>query len=256
MNLSRFFALCILVALSLSAHAAGRLADIAIYDRALGRELPVHWHDGRPYVVGQPGSEYQIVVRNRVGEDLLAVVAVDGVNVVTGETANPQQGGYIISPWQQLDIRGWRKSLGEIASFYFTSLADSYAARTGRPDDVGVIGVALYRRKYDYLPYSNIGPEEPYDAKSAKGKAQAARPKNGYAQPAAPLGTGHGRREYSQAQWGEFERSTSEPVEVVAIYYDSYPNLVAQGVLYSPNAPRDPYPFPSAFVPDPLGRGW
>jgi hypothetical protein len=50
----------------------GNLADIALYDRAAGRELPIHWHEGRAYVVGQPGNEYQIVFRNRAHEDLLA----------------------------------------------------------------------------------------------------------------------------------------------------------------------------------------
>ena len=80
-------------AFALSAHAVGRMADLAVYDRSSGRELPITWHEGRAYVVGNPGNEYQVVVRNRRGEDLLAVVSVDGVNVLTGQTASPQQGG-------------------------------------------------------------------------------------------------------------------------------------------------------------------
>src|SRR5688500_8243015 len=135
-----------LAALHLSAHAVGNMADLTVYDRATGRALPVHWHEGRAYVVGKPGSEYQVTARNRLGEDLLAVVSVDGVNVLSGQAASPDQAGYILRPWTQLDIKGWRKSMDETASFYFTSLGDSYAARTGRPAHVGVIGVALFRR--------------------------------------------------------------------------------------------------------------
>jgi hypothetical protein len=101
----------------------------------------VYWHEGKAYVVGKPGNEYQVNVRSR-GEEVLAVVSVDGVNVVTGETAAAQQSGYLLSPGRSMEIRGWRKSLESIAAFYFTELPDSYAARTGRPENVGVIGVA------------------------------------------------------------------------------------------------------------------
>ncbi len=143
----RALAAATLAALSLSAHAVGRMADVTLFDRATGRELPIVWHDGRAYVVGRPGNEYQVIVRNQHGGDLLAVISVDGVNVLNGETASTRQGGYIVSPWGRIDIRGWRKSLAETAAFYFTSLGDSYAARTDRPQNVGVIGVALFERK-------------------------------------------------------------------------------------------------------------
>jgi hypothetical protein len=70
--------------------------------------------------------------------------------------------------------------------------------------------------------------------------------------PAAPLGTGHGRREESRVQWMAFERATENPVETIAIYYDSYRNLVAQGVLPQPRyGMRDPNPWPTSFTPDP-----
>lgn len=133
--------------LSLPATAIGRLANISIYDRTEGRTLPIHWHNGQAWVVGSPGNEYQVNVRNPAGADVLTVVSVDGVNVITGETAAPGQTGYIVDPWRLLDIKGWRKDSSRTAAFYFTSLSDSYAARTGRPDNVGVIGVAVFRRK-------------------------------------------------------------------------------------------------------------
>src|SRR5688500_14776858 len=63
-----------------SALVIGGAADIRIFDRSAGRQLPVYWHEGKAYVVGQPGNEYQISVANRVGGDVLAVVSVDGVN--------------------------------------------------------------------------------------------------------------------------------------------------------------------------------
>ena len=258
MNPLRALAAASLAALSLSAHAVGRLADISIFDRATSREIPVNWHDGRAYVVGKPGNEYQVVVRNRVGEEILAVVSVDGVNVMSGETASPNQSGYVIAPWGRLDVRGWRKSMEETAAFYFTSLGDSYAARTDRPANVGVIGVALFRAKHAEPPRQILPmapPARPAPGmKSEMDSAQRNRsaPESGasVATPAAPLGTGHGRREDSPVRWVQFERATSEPAETVALYYDSHRNLVARGIL-QPVGPRDPNPFPTAFAPDP-----
>ena len=46
----------------------GSLARITVIDRTANRELPVHWKDGRAYVAGQPGNEYQVRVRNVAGE--------------------------------------------------------------------------------------------------------------------------------------------------------------------------------------------
>ena len=126
---------------------ADSLARVDLYDRGVGEALPVYRHHGRRYVVGQPGNEYAIRIRNCSGGRLLAVVSVDGVNAVTGESASPDQSGYVIEPGGYVNIQGWRKDLSRTAAFYFSDPAESYAARTGRPDDLGVIGVALYRER-------------------------------------------------------------------------------------------------------------
>jgi hypothetical protein len=232
MNKLKMLAALLALALSAQACATGGLIDLGVYDRAEGRRLPVHWHQGRAYVAGKPGNEYRLVLRNRSGDPLLAVVSVDGVNVVTGENADPRQSGYVLAPGRSLEILGWRKSLAQTAAFYFTDLADAYAARTGRPDNIGVIGVALFRKKQPRPP-------------AALGRAEeGAAPRRPQAED--KLGTGHGRREHSPAHYVEFERASRAPVETVALYYDSRRNLIARGVL------REPQPFPG-FVPDPPG---
>jgi hypothetical protein len=66
------------------------------------------------------------------------------------------------------------------------------------------------------------------------------------------LGTGHGRSESSYVTYTDFERARATPDEIVTIHYDSHANLVALGVIPSPQ-PR-PNPFPGSqlgFVPDP-----
>jgi hypothetical protein len=225
------------------AFAHGGLADLSVLDRTEGKQLQVYWHEGRAYVVGKPGNEYRISLRNRLREDLLAVVSVDGVNVITGQTADPQQSGYVLSPRGRVDIQGWRRSLSQTAAFYFTSLADSYAARTGRPEHAGVIGVALFRKR-------QIAPPAPIGEAGPPSRDRAAE---------ASIGTGHGRHETSHAYYVGFERATSAPAVTIAIYYDTRANLVARGVIRDalPVAPY-PQPFPAhpfpAFVPDPPGR--
>ncbi|HEX5091507.1 MAG TPA: hypothetical protein VFV84_02335 [Burkholderiales bacterium] len=242
MRAIQFAVAAIALAVAAQAGAVGGMVDVNVIDRASGRTLPVHWHDGQAYVVGKPGAEYRIQVRNREGGDLLAVMSVDGVNVITGESAHPAQSGYVIAPRESLAVDGWRKSLARTAAFYFTELDDSYAARTGRPEDVGVIGVALFRRKaYAPEPWSGVAPRE--DA----GRARAPRSMEDSARAESSLGTGHGRSETSYARHVAFERATREPVETLTIRYDSYRNLVAMGVIQAPRA--RPRAFPG-FVPD------
>lgn len=239
------------------ARAHGGLIDLSVYDRTEGRRLAVYWHEGRAYVVGKPGNEYQVSVRNRLRDEVLAVVSVDGVNVVSGETAHPAQTGYVLSPYRNYDILGWRKSLAETAAFYFTALPDSYAARTGRTDNVGVIGVAVFRRKPEpqpIAPFPQSAPSSRGDgAPLARSEAAAAEKLASQAksQEDSRLGTGHGRRETSYVQNVAFERATPTPAETITLYYDSYRNLVARGVIREPMpmAPL-PRPFPG-FVPDP-----
>lgn len=125
---------------------AGALVDISVLDRSSGQRLEVFRHQGRLYVAGTPGNRYAVMLHNKSAGRVLTVVSVDGVNALSGQTAATSQSGYVLSPSQSAEISGWRKSMDDVAAFYFTSVADSYAGRTDRPQNVGVIGVAVYRR--------------------------------------------------------------------------------------------------------------
>jgi hypothetical protein len=240
--MKRWIITLILTLASLPVLAAGQLARVEIVDGASGRPLPIYFDNGRYYVPGVPGREYAIRLGNRTQEDLLAVVSVDGVNVVTGETAAVDQGGYILGRRQHFDIKGWRKSLEQVASFYFSSLDASYAARTGRPDNVGVIGVALFKHR-EALPFF-----DEFDG-SDDSSVPGARQSEKRSEEGARLGTGHGRRQNSAVRHGQFERASEIPNEVVTIYYDSHANLVARGIIRGERV--DPDPFPNGFVADP-----
>ena len=269
---------------------AGSLIDVGVVDRDTGVTLPAYPRNGKYYVVGVPGHRYGVRLTNRSGGRVLAVLSVDGVNAISGETASPDQTGYVLDAWQSTQIEGWRKSMNEIAQFNFTALPNSYAARTGRPDNVGVIGVAVFREKAPMQrerisdepvmrrDSESAGNAQPAPAPppattpagaAADSRAQAAPAQRAKSEagslasaadafekrrapkPEESLGTGHGAREASNVSYTRFERSGDRPDEVVSLWYDSYRNLVAAGVIPAPPPQRDPQPFPNAFVPDP-----
>ncbi len=259
----------VLCAVTSHAVAVGSLAEVTVYDRAENRTLPVYHHQGRHYVVGKPGNEYRIDIRSNHAREILAVISVDGVNAVSGETANWGQTGYVLGPHDSYGIKGWRKSLQRVAAFFFTEHESSYAARTGRPDNVGVIGVAVFRKKYeppvaisrDYrqrreAPGPAAGDAAPAAENQARDSAaDAPAPPASIAPQSAPaeksLGTGHGKSEASIVRHTRFERATPAPDEIITIYYDTYHNLLAQGVIKDRARIARPTPFPGQFVPDP-----
>ena len=86
MRATRILGATIALVLSAQCLAVGRLADVSIHDRTDNRRLQVYWHEGKAWVVGKPGNEYQITIRNRAPDAVMAVMSVDGVNIVSGET--------------------------------------------------------------------------------------------------------------------------------------------------------------------------
>jgi hypothetical protein len=162
----------------------------------------------------------------------------------------------VLAPGQSAEIAGWRKSLEEVAAFYFTRIGDSYAARTERPQNVGVIGVAVFNEYVPPTPPAQIGAQEKAESSADNATGSAAR-SAAKAAPApaaeAKLGTGHGERIAARVGTTEFRRQSTQPNEVITIYYDSRANLIARGII--PGAPRygHPNPFPGGFVPDPKG---
>jgi hypothetical protein len=234
--------------LPIAAATACTTGRVDIYDRNAGQALQTYRHHGQRYVVGTPGSEYAVRVRNCTAVRVLAVVSVDGVNVVTGESASPDQAGYVIEPHGYVNIQGWRKDLERTAAFYFSDPSESYASRTGRPDDLGVIGVALFKERPRPILYTQESKVSDAAAPPSAAREASAAPRS---EPS--LGTGHGRREYSPVERVEFERASDTPDRRVVIRYERHDTLVAMGVLPGPPRRHEPDPFPATlgFVPDP-----
>lgn len=248
--------------------SARQLVTLDVVDRDSGDWLSPTVHRGDRWIAGVPGHRYAVRLTNTSSERVLVVLSVDGVNAVTGQTASPSQAGYVLEPWQSTEVAGWRKSMEDIAQFVFTDLPDSYAARTGRPFDVGVIGVAVFEeRRYRPVPMPTAPPiaQSSQEAKARAtvgnqaGRAAGARAESSAAAadaaaPAQRMGTGHGAREWSPTSRTTFERASSRPSQIATLRYDDLDNLIARGVL--PRWQHDrrstgPDAFPAGFVADP-----
>lgn len=245
--------------------AAGDLVQLDVVDRDNGQVLPEYRHRGQDWIAGVPGHRYSVRLTNTTGERVLVVLSVDGVNAVTGQTASPSQGGYVLEPWESAEIAGWRKSLDDIAQFVFTDLPDSYAARTGRPANVGVVGVAVFRERHvrpAYAPSpsppiaSGMARNEWRKAAAPAASADRAMASEAEAMPQR-LGTGHGQREWAPVGQTEFVRASRNPQQVSQLRYDDADALVALGILPRyrvPYAGTTPRAFPNGFVQDPPYR--
>lgn len=229
------------------------LVELALVDRDTAQVLPEYRHRGRGWVAGTPGHRYAVRLTNTTGERVLVVLSVDGVNAVSGQTAAPSQAGYVLGPWESTEIGGWRKSLDDIAQFLFTDLPDSYAARTGRPDNVGVVGIAVFRERWQRplpapAPPVAAAPQAKAGASADRAMAMEAMPQR--------IGTGHGQREWAPVGQTSFDRASSRPDQIRQLRYDDVAALAQLGVLPQPPRPlagSSPHPqaFPGGFVPDP-----
>jgi hypothetical protein len=249
-----------------SAPADARIVHIDVVDRHSGAALPQHRHRREAWVAGEDGQPYTLRLTNLTGARVLVVLSVDGVNVVTGESADPAQSGYVLAPYASAEIDGWRKSMHEVAAFRFSSAGDSYAARTGRPFDLGVIGAAVFREAVVHnpwpMPAAPIAEARRERGQRAEQSAARAAPSAealadadaGGPAPAAPLGTAHGERRWSPSSRTTFERSSRRADEIIALRYDRHEALVARGVIRAGRQPwlaREPRAFPGGFAPDP-----
>lgn len=101
--------------------------------------------DTRRYIEGKNGATYSIVIKNCCKSRVQVVLSVDGLDVLDGKPAGTKRPGYVISPGDTLEIKGFRTSYEAVAAFKFSSVSQSYAqTRHGDTRNVGVIGLAAY----------------------------------------------------------------------------------------------------------------
>ncbi len=238
-----------------SAPSVRTVARPASYSVALegeqGERLRTFQHSGRTFALGRLGERYDIRVSNWSDERVEAVITVDGRDAVSGQLGDLRGRGYLIGPHDSVLVQGFRQSLEQVAAFRFAHPAQSYSARMGTPENVGVIGVAFFperRRPVVVLPPPRM--RAPSAGTRPKASARAASP------PPEPseeyrLGTEYGESRWSRVQQVPFERANpSRPARTIVVYYDDAQGLEGRGIRvfgddwWRPR-PMTPDPFPA-----------
>ncbi len=127
-----------------------------------GETLPTYAQRGRYYVQGNAGERYVIRITNPTPNRVEAVVTVDGLDVIDGENGDLKKRGYIVPPYGETQIEGFRTSQSDVATFRFSSVAGSYAGKKGKARNVGVIAVALFEEQPTESPVIVTDPEPDY----------------------------------------------------------------------------------------------
>ena len=109
-------------------------------------EFPLYSHEGQLFCAAQKGKEYKIRVKNTTSNRVLAVISVDGINIVNGKEAAKGGQGYVLDPFQDAIIPGWTRTNDEVAAFTFSEVGGGYSKQIGKgTDNVGVIGLAAFK---------------------------------------------------------------------------------------------------------------
>lgn len=276
----------LLAAPSAQAHQ-GRPYSVTV-ESEHGGNLPVFHQGGQAFVLGHYGERYTIRVRNHTARRVEAVVTVDGRDVISGDSGDfVHQRGYVLPAYGDVLIEGFRQSMSHVAAFRFTSPGDSYSARRGTPQNVGIIGVAFFAERYVAAPpprpIEMPAPEPYYSHRRGNGpsRASARRPApsssmgTGSGAPSAPaaessgraamsderaarddresdsnIGTRYGETRSNQARQVSFVRAnTSRPDFVTTLRYDDADGLMARGIDIYPHREPRPYVrvYPEAF---------
>jgi hypothetical protein len=255
--------------------------------------LPTYYASGRAYVLGNIGERYRIHIGNPTSRRVEAVVSVDGLDAIDGRTASfDDKRGYVIPAYGDITIDGFRTSVDKVATFRFSSVRDSYAARKGQERNVGVIGVAFFpererppvavmprptpyyddHRKYDDQPRSSApskggyeegsgrAPGAPAPAPSAAAESRAADGAGSYG--GAPrrearrgLGTEFGEQRYSSVGYTTFQRENAiYPANVIELRYNDRQGLIALGIPVDEAVRRDDVSLRESAEPFPHSR--
>ena len=161
-----------------AAPIAGQPITVTLEAPGVGA-LPAALFGGALYYAGQDGQQYAIRIANNTAQRVEVVLTVDGRDVVSGALGDyRKQRGYIIEPFGQIVVDGFRQSLDQVAAFRFSGLADSYSALQGTPQHAGVIGLAVFEERAHREKKSGplaLGPKSPEPSPFPAGGQGASR---------------------------------------------------------------------------------
>lgn len=185
----------------------------------------------RAFLEAVDGKNYSIRVRNRTGNRIGLVAAVDGRNIISGRKSHLKASEplYVLAPYASATYRGWRTSENQVHRFYFTDQNNSYAGAFGDFSAMGVAAVAVFQEKRDQdLSYE----QRLYDGQDrpAQSEASPAAPADRARESLTQPGTGFGSKDWSPAVRVAF-RPQQHPIAKYFVKYEWRESLCAKGII-------------------------
>lgn len=110
-------------------------------------------HNGQTFIEGRRKSTYELSFRNNSSQTVLVVPSVDGLSVIDGQRAGKQSPGYVIGPWDSVNVPGWTVNGREAAEFIFHAQDAHYADEQTYAEEMdedpanqGAIGFMVFRK--------------------------------------------------------------------------------------------------------------
>ncbi len=204
-----------------------------------GRPLQEYYARGRTYIEALQGAEYELRVRNPSSDRVAVALSVDGLNTIDARhTSAWNASKWVIEPYQTITIGGWQMSSERARRFYFTNERDSYGAKLGQTENLGVISAVFFRERRAVVP---VTPPYPISRDRARSDSeQSARAENapnakGRAADDDYAATGIGRDVRNDVRWVNMDLDSRAAGEVT-LRYEYYSALLKLGVV-----PRDRY---------------
>ena len=117
------------------------------------RPIDEYLHEGRTFVEGRKGSDFEVSFKNTSKGKVLVVPSIDGLSPLDGLAASPESRGYVVAAGATLIIPGWTFNDEQVAKFMFENKDKSYGSHSeGGTVNSGVVGVLVYAEKQEAKP--------------------------------------------------------------------------------------------------------
>jgi len=224
--------------------AEGRIVDVQVLvDGHAATLYNANGRSDREYFQAFKGRNYALQLTNTTGRRVGVLIAVDGLNVVTGERSSlsRNESMYVLDPSESAVISGWRTSLSDVRRFVFVDEQRSYAERTGQANgDMGWIRVLAFREDE---PFAWGGPGKVRDQDRQESRPHAAEPEAGDGKRAprgnadsqlradeSNPGTGWGEQRYDPVRHTRFE-AERRATDHLVLRYEYASGLRALGIV-------------------------
>lgn len=231
--------LALALTLPLSARTIDNTPEVTILVDGVPRNEYVH--RGSTYVEALRGREFTIRLRNPTAQRVAVALSVDGLNTIDAKHSDAWSASkWVLEPYETTEITGWQVSDRAARRFFFTGERNSYGAKLGQTQNLGIIEAVFYRERVprylehhrDEREYGGVEggaiPPSAAQAPRSQSKVEAqAEADDDYA------ATGMGRRTQNDVTEVAIDLER-DPIAAVALRYEFRPQLIKLGVLDHP----------------------